>query len=261
MMECVFVSVAAIRKFAPVALLAATFTVTAPTANGSVIFSGSGTNAETGNPAAGSAQFTISGNTLTVVLTNTTSTRTTEQGSALTGVTWDINPGAPVLSLTNTALTAGSLIWTSKTASNTSDPLAGSWTNTLGGSPLGEYGVATTGFNDRFNGGSISLGNASPNYGIVAANTFDGTSGVTFGGSQFPFIQTSLTFTFTGVSGSLESQISNVKLLFGTDGTGIISTTQNTNPVPAPPTMLLLATGGLSSLGLLFRRRRGFGVA
>jgi hypothetical protein len=86
---------------------------------------------------------------------------------------------------------------------------------------LASYGVATTGFNGRFHGGSISLGNSSPNYGIVAANTFNGTN-VVFGGSQFPFIQDSLTFTFTGVSGINESQFADVKLLFGTNGTGIV---------------------------------------
>ena len=99
-----------------------------------------------------------------------------------------------------------------------------------GALPLAAYGVATTGFNNRFNGGSISLGNAGPNYGIVAANTFDGTN-VSFGGSQFPFIQDSMAFTFTGVSGVGESQIKNVQLLFGTDGTGIITTN---DPVPEP---------------------------
>src|SRR5262245_60673973 len=131
-------------------------------AKAGVIFSGSGNNPEASATASGKAEFTISGNILTVVLTNTTSPRTTAQGNALTGVTFDIDPGNPVLTLTGIALTSGSTIWTSETASNTSNPLSGSWTNVLGSSPLGEYGVATTGFNGRFHGGSITRGNSSP---------------------------------------------------------------------------------------------------
>ena len=206
-------------------------------ASASIIFSGSGNNPEVSANASGSATFSISGNTLTVVLQNTTSPRTTDQGNVMSGVAFDLDSASPVLSLTGTALEGASKIWTSELASNTSDPLAGSWTNVLGASPLAAYGVATTGFSGRFNGGSISLGNSGPDYGIVAADTFDGTN-VAFGGSQFPFIQDSLKFTFTGISGVSESQIANVQLLFGTDGTGIIRT-------PEPGSMLILM--GLSA--------------
>lgn len=215
-------------------------------ASAAVTFTGSGNNPEVNATASGSAQFTISGNTLTIVLTNTTTPRSNAQGNAMTGVTFDINPGAPLLNLTLVALTAGSVIWTSETAFNTSDPLSGSWTNVLGASPLGEYGASTSGFNGRFNGGSITRGNSGPNYGIVSAGTFDGTN-VVFGGSQFPFIQTSLTLTFTGVNGVSESQISNVNLLFGTDGTGVVVAR-----VPTPGSLALLGLGGLMAT----RRRR-----
>lgn len=104
---------------------------------------------------------------------------------------------------------------------------------------------ATTGFNGRFHGGSIAIGHAAPNYGIVASGTFDGTN-VPFGGSQFPFVQNSLTFTFTGAAGWRESQISNVKLLFRTDGTGIIQA------IPSPGSLALIGLGGLAAA----RRRR-----
>ncbi|MBL8875904.1 MAG: PEP-CTERM sorting domain-containing protein [Phycisphaerae bacterium] len=213
-------------------------------AQASVVFSGSGNNPEVNLMASGSAMFTISGNTLTLVLTNTTLPRTTAQGNALTGVTFDIGNGAAVLTLTSTALTSGADYWTSKTSTNNAAALNGSWTNVLGASPLAAYGVATTGFNGRFNGGSIALGNSAPNYGIVAAGTFDGTN-VAFGGSQFPFVQNSMTFTFTGVSGYTEAQINNVSLLFGTDGTGIVR-------VPAPGSLALIGLGGLVAA----RRRR-----
>ena len=83
--------------------------------------------------------------------------------------------------------------------------------------------------------------------GIVAAGTFDG-SNVSFGGSQFPFIQNSLTLTFSGASGLSESAIANVKFLFGTDGTGVVGG----NLIPAPGALALLGLGGIT----LRRRRR-----
>lgn len=216
-------------------------------AGASVVFSGSGNNPEVGANASGSAEFSISGDILTVVLTNTTAPRTTAQGNALTGVTFDVTGANPALDLASTAMTAGSLLWTSKTASTSSANINGSWTDVLGASPLGEFGAASTGFAGRFNGGSISLGNASPNYGVVAAGTFNGTNGVSFGGSQFPFIQTSLTLTFSGATGMSLASLSNVKILFGTDGTGIVETT-----VPAPGSVALLAMAGV----VAGRRRR-----
>ena len=228
------------------AALAAALACTAAS-SASVVFSGTGYNPEASTTASGTALFSVSGGTLSVVLTNTTLPRTTAQGNALTGIVFDVNGSSPSLALTGIALTSGSEIWTSKTAHNTVNPLAGSWTSVLGSTPLAEYGAATTGFNGAFNGGSISLGNASPNYGIVAAGTFDG-SNVSFGGSQFPFIQNSLTLTFSGASGLSESAIANVKFLFGTDGTGVVGG----NLIPAPGALALLGLGGIT----LRRRRR-----
>jgi hypothetical protein len=246
-------------RAAVVAGLVASFVGPSRAARAGVVFSGSGTNPEASTTASGSAAFTISGNTLTLTLTNTTSPRTAAQGNALTGVSFDLSSGHPVLSLTGIALTPGSRLWTSRSASNTSAALAGSWTNVLGSSPLGEYGVATTGFNGRFNGGSITLGNASPNYGIVAANTFGGAA-TAFSGSRFPFIQNSLTFTFTGFSGVTESQIGNVKLLFGTDGTGVIGAYADAPAAPAavpePSSVLLGLSEAAGLVGFAVWRRR-----
>lgn len=227
-----------------VLLVAAGLGVSAGTASAAVTFSGTGWNPEVNAFASGDAEFSIAGDTLTVILTNTTAPRTTAQGNAMTGVIFDIAGGAPSLALTGTAMTAGSLLWTSKFASTGSASLHGSWTSNLGVSPLGMYGAATTGFGGAFHGGSISIGNGGPNHGIVAAGTFDGTN-VSFGGGLYPFIQNSLTLTFSGASGINESQIANVLLLFGTDGTGIVET-------PAPGAAVLAAMGGLVAL----RRRR-----
>lgn len=209
-----------------------------------ILFSGTGTNPETsGHSVSGQANFTLSGSILTLILTNT-SGDTSDQGDALTGLIFTIG-GSQTLSTSCPSLPSGSAIWTSTSASNTIDPLCGSWTDQLAASPplAAEFGVATTGFNGEFNGGSISLGNASPNYGIVGGLTFPGT----IGGSQFPFIQNALKFDFTVASGSVAlGDISGVQFLFGTDGTGKIpgnrvSQQQDPPTVPEPDSLALVA--------------------
>jgi len=171
---------------------------------------------------------------------------------------WDINTATPVLAFPTTSLTTGSEIFTDKTTSNTSDPVNGSWTNVLGATPISQYGVATTGFSGAFSAGTITLGTGGVDYGIVSNDppngTFpappgSGTSG-SFNASAFPLIQDTLTFTLTGISGVTQSQITNVKFLFGTDGTGIITT------VPEPGSFALAGIG-LGAAGLVGLRRRG----
>ncbi|MBY0112760.1 MAG: hypothetical protein K2Y21_08060 [Phycisphaerales bacterium] len=213
-----------------------------------VLFTGTGFNPEAATTASGSALFQISGNLLTVTLNNTTSPRTTAQGNALTGVAFDFKNAVPVpvLSLVSTALGSGAQLWSSKTSFVTSANINSSWTNVLGSSPLANFGAASTGFAGAFNGGSIGLGNASPNYGIVAPGTFTGSNSVAFGGSQFPFVQGALVLTFSGVAGLTEAQITNVKLMFGTDGTGAITL------IPSTGSLALAGAAGL----LVARRRR-----
>ena len=220
-------------------------------------FAGSGINAETGDTVAASAVFEISGDTLTITLTNTTAGGSLLRGDILTGLVWNINGAAPVLGFPTTALTAGSEIFTSKTASNTSDPVNGSWTNVLGATPISQYGVATTGFNGAFAAGTITLGSGGVDYGAVSNGTFpappgSGTSG-SFNASAFPLIQDTLTFTLTGISGVSQPQITDVKFLFGTSGDGIVTA----SAVPEPST-IVLALAALVPLGViqLHRARR-----
>jgi hypothetical protein len=224
-------------------------------------FVGSGTNAGTGDSVSASALFEISaGDTLKITLKNTTLGGTLVRGDILTGLVWDISGATPVLAFPTTALTAGSDIFINKTTSNTSDPVNGSWTNVLGATPISQYGVATTGFSGAFSAGTITLGTSGVDYGIVSNDppngTFpappgSGTSG-SFNASAFPLIQDTLTFKLTGISGVSESQITNVKFLFGTDGTGIITAGK---PVPEPGSFVL-AGSGLAAAGLVGLCRR-----
>jgi len=251
------------RSLAAAGILALGMTVAVPCKAG--LFTGSGTNSETGDTVAGSALFEISGDTLTITLKNATLGGTLLRGDILTGLVWDINAATPVLAFPTTSLTTGSEVFTDKTTSTASEPVNGSWTSVLGGTPISQYGVATTGFSGAFSTGTITLGTDDVDYGIVSndppngtfpASPGSGTSG-SFNASAFPLIQDTLTFTLTGISGVSQSQISNVELLFGTDGTGIITTTVGTTTVVPEPGAFALAAIGLGAAGLVGLRRRG----
>jgi len=168
----------------------------------------------------------------------------------MTGVVFDVNGSPlPALSLTSISLTSGSQIDTGKSTINNAAPLSGSWTSHLSSGAGFEFGVATTGFNGLFQGGTITRGNSSPDYGLIA----DGTS-LASGFPKFPYIDKSLTFSFSGATGLTESEITDVNLLFGTDGTGRI----DPPPAAAPePGSLTLAGMGIAGIAGFARRRIG----
>jgi hypothetical protein len=246
------------------ALTALTFvSLSAPMspARAAYITSGTGLNPETRNRVSAAATFKVSGNILTLTLTNTTAGGTTTRGDVLQGIAFSVAGVNPTLSLTSIALTnpgSGSTddrIFTSKKSSNTTGLLSGSYTTVLGESPIAEFGVSSTGFDGAFAAGSITRGTGGTDYGIVANGTFPPGAGVNgFSGSAFPLIQDSLTFTFSVTGYLAESKIEGVKFLFGTDDRGVITGT--TPAVPEPSSLVLLGSAG--AILLAGRKARGF---
>ncbi|MEX0676811.1 MAG: XDD4 family exosortase-dependent surface protein [Pirellulales bacterium] len=123
--------------------------------------------------------------------------------------------------------------------------LVESWHRRIDEAPQGSHTIGRTG------GGSISLGNDGPDYGLVSAATFD-TPSYVFDGNAFPFIKDSLTFEFTGATGLSESDISSVVLIFGTEVPTLIDTTL----VPEPSSLLIFALlfGGWAAVARFHRR-------
>jgi hypothetical protein len=251
---------------------------------GIVQFTGAGKSPESpGNAVSAGASISIitgsNFNTLQIVLTNTTHNvvnnvahGTTQQGDALTVFTFDVSKNPlPALSFQGLALTSGSRIYTSLTKSNTTDSLSGSWTKQLSSpstTPVTtpptaanqntqfNFGVATTGYSGLFNGGSISLGNASPDYGIIAGTGLNGTGPIdSISGSKFPFVLNSITFQWTFDKNSTFSvaDISGAWFGFGTDGGSLIAGTpteiNNVSPIPEPASIIVWGLFGMVGAG------------
>jgi hypothetical protein len=244
------------------------------TAHGAVTFSGNGIG-ENSQAVSASVQFSVSGNTLTVILANTSVNPTQSNGSVITGVVFDIEPdlaGSLAFSpANNPSLTAGSNIYVDHSGNGNSQvvridnaaPLGGSYTSSLTDVSLGDFGVATTGGNGIFAAGPITLGNGGPDYGLVAPGTFPaGVDGQTFlvgnsGPNNLPFVQNSVTFVFTFTGTLTESQIVGANFLVGTAGDyfpGFPPPTQT--GVPEPASFVAWGIGSLAILGMARLRSR-----
>jgi hypothetical protein len=234
------------------------------TAQATVSFSGSGYNPETGNSGlSAQANFTVLGSQLILTLANTTRV-TAVQGDALTGLVFNTDRKLG-LELDSIRLSDGSHVWTSATSYNDTISLAESWTDQLADSSRlsASAGVATTGFNGVFKAKEIEQGNASPDYGSIGPGTLPNSS---LGGARYPFIQNSLTFVFKledGEQSFLETDIHDVRFLFGTNGQGVIAASlvaedsgnafrESNDPrsIPAPTVLPLLGVALLARRGM-----------
>ena len=215
---------------------------------------------------AAQADFTVSGNTLTVVLTNTSTADVLVPADLLTAVFFDITGYPPAsFSPVSAMLSGGSTVFFGPDGGGN---VGGEWVfaSGLSGAPdNATLGISSAGFglfgDGNFNGPNLegADGVNGLNYGLLSAgdNTTTGNAAVT-GGS--PLIQNQVTFTLTGSAPFLESAITNVSFQYGTSlrEPNVPSNGDNPPPVPEPSTMLLLgvALTGTGGIGFL-RRRKG----
>lgn len=213
-----------------------------------ILFSGTDSSGR-----AASVSFDLSGTTLTVVLTNTSSVDVLVPIDVLTAVFFD---AAGTLSPLSAQLGGSSVLFGSANGGN----VGGEWAFQSGlASPgLGPFGISSVGLGlfgpgDRFDATSNLQGPDSPNglqYGITSAGDDSSTGNTPVTGTN-ALIQNSVTFTFSAPSFSLES-IENVVFQYGT------SLTEPRVPggggsVPEPGS---LVTVGLGLVAVAYFRRR-----
>jgi len=200
-----------------------------------------------------SATFEVSGDSLTVTLTNTSKGDVLVPSDVLTAVFFTV-AGDPELKPVSAVLAGGSNVLFGST-----DPggvVGGEWAykNGLSGAPQGaDEGISSSGLglfgpSNLFPGSDLD-NPTDPNglnYGITSAgdNSATGNKMVT---ESEPLIKNSVVFTLSGLSGfRFEGPlVTNVSFQYGTDLSG------PNLPIPEPATMLLFGSGllGLAAVG------------
>lgn len=203
-------------------------------------------NASQGNLAA-YANFSASGTTLTVTLTNTSASDVVIPAEVLTALFFDYNGAALNLTPVSALLNGGTVVHFD--APPPGGDVGGEWEweeSFANPAPHGSaYGISSSGFGLFGSGEMFGLSDLDPptnvdglNYGITSAgdNPATGNAQVT---GNVPLIQNSVVFTLSGLPvGFNENLINNVSWQYGT---GL-----NEPNIPEPASMLLLALGALT---------------
>ena len=211
-----------------------------------------------------SANFTFSGNTLTVVLTNTSANDVLVPADVLTAVFFDISGFSGTLTPVSAMLSGGSTVLFGDANGGN---VGGEWAYGSGFSgPNGaSSGISSSGFglfgDNNFNGPNLSGPNAvnGLQYGITSAgdNPATGNQAVT-GGNEL--IKNQVTFTLTSNQAFIGNEtLTHVSFQYGTALDEPNCAPGGPPTVPEPSTMLLLglALSGSGGVGFLRRRRKG----
>jgi hypothetical protein len=227
-----------------------------------VAYTGSGTGGRSA-----SATFTQTGETLTVTLTNTGGD-VTDPTQVLTGVFFNV-AGDPTLGKTSALLGAGSTVLFAPASAVTGSlspagpDLGGEWAYLSG---LNQYsanqGISSAGLGifgpgDRFRTDSNLEGPDSVDglqYGITSGSDNPSTGNAAVTGAN-ALIQNSVVFRFSGAMNLTAAGLSDVTFQYGTalDDVSIHGRTV----VPVPPSVFLMAIGGVGIFGLSLWARRG----
>lgn len=214
--------------------------------------------ASSGNLAA-SADFTVSGDFLTVVLTNTSTADVLIPVEVLTAIFWS---GTSNLSRESATISGSPGIVNNVATQPTGGDVGGEWeygtnlTNAPGGftqviSSAG-FGLTSSVANGiaLFPGTNLDgpVAVDGLNYGITSAGDDPATGNAEVTGNV-PLIQNQVTFVLDGATGFDPSTIEAVRFQYGT------ALTDNNLTVPIPPSALLMGSG-LLGLGLVGWRRR-----
>lgn len=245
--------------------LALVFMLSAPASAITFQWSGTIDGEDPSVTVAGTAEFTITGSTLEIYLTNTGTDTITAIGQILTILTWDMDSTA-ALTVESAMINTGSTLIGIGATSDMN--LSGEWAykDDVSAGDVGSYGLSSVG--DLLDGVD-SFGRWDIIRYLESANedmnlwgsplSPNGISGgivgddVDLSGGGFlnagPMVQNSMLFTFSITGNLSEDDFSNVEAFYGTDGAALL--------VPEPNTLLLL---GLGLIGIWGWTRR-FGTA